>query len=120
MRNAKTGQTRDSDCAHGARDEQNDYRERNKNLDHREDLGPARKQRRVGRSECRTLREGDEQIIDEARPPARTGKLSAFVMRDLHLRKNKAAAAEFAPYRWAAAVKTPIPKREHDHVCQPE
>src|SRR5205809_714095 len=103
--------------------QQNDDTERNKNLDHREDLCPARKQRRVCRTECRTLREGDEQIIDKARLPAGACKLGAFVMRDLHLRKKEACTAEFVllvAQGRSAAVQPPIPEREDDHICQPE
>src|SRR6266511_6099925 len=75
------------------------------------------------RAECGTLREGDEQIIDEARSPARTLKLGAFVMRNLHLRKKKTCAAEFVllvAQGWSAAVQPPIPEREDDHIRQPE
>src|SRR5438046_691892 len=85
-------QLQDANCA---RDQQHDDTERDKDLNHRENLRPARQQRRVGRAKCRTLREGDEQIIDEPRPPAHTCKLATLVMRDLHLREEKAGASEF-------------------------
>src|SRR5206468_358832 len=106
--------------ANGARDQQNDNSERDQNLDHRKDFCPAREQRRVSRAEGRTLREGNEDVIDKKRPPVRTRKLRALVMRDLHLRKKEARAAEFlllpAQGR-SAAVQSPIPKRKDDHVC---
>ena len=38
------------------------------------DFCPARQQRRVGRAEGGTLREGNEDVIDEKRPPVRTRK----------------------------------------------
>jgi hypothetical protein len=44
-------------------------------------------------------------------------------MRDLHLRKEKACAAELVllvAQDRTAAVQAPIPKRENDHIGQPE
>ena len=67
--------------------------------------------------------EGDEEIINEVRPPARTGKVASFFSRDLHLRKEKTVAPKLvvvvAP-GWAAAVDSPIPKRKNNNVCYPK
>ena len=44
-------------------------------------------------------------------------------MRDLHLWKNKARAAEFVLFVTqgrSAAVQPPIPEREDNHIRQPE
>ena len=86
-------------------------------------FGPARQQRRVGRAEGRTLGKRDEEIIDKARPPARACKLGALIVRDLHLREKKTGAAELlllVPHGWPAAIESPIPERENQHVGQPE
>src|SRR5437762_13417970 len=53
----------------------------------------------------------------------RACKLSALIMWDLHLRKKKTGTAEFflfVPDSWAAAIESPIPERENQHVGQPE
>src|SRR5947208_4378300 len=78
-----------------AGNEKNDDAKRNQNLNHSEDFGPAREQRRIGRAEGRALGEGDKEVIDKTRPKTDAGKLLALVVWDLHLREKKAGAAEF-------------------------
>src|SRR5207247_9978949 len=98
--------------ANSTRDQQNDDNNRDKDLYHRENFCPTRQQRSVGRAKRRTLGEGNEEIIDEARPPARTCKLATLVMWDLHLREKKAGAAEFlllVTHGGPTAVEPPIP-----------
>src|SRR6476659_4965232 len=112
-----------SQCSDGRRDQQYNDAKRNADLDHCQNLCPACEQRRVGWSECGTLRERDEQIIDKAWMPACTGKFGSLVMRNLHLWKEETLAAEFPLFLtqgWAAAVQAPVPEREHDHVRQPK
>src|SRR5205814_6517087 len=104
-------------------DQQYNDAKRDEDLDHHQNLCPPCEQRRVGRPECGTLRERDEQIIDKARVPACTRKFGSLVMRNLHLWKEKTLAAEFPLFvtqGWPAAVQAPIPQREHDHVRQPK
>src|ERR1700704_684367 len=84
-----------SQRSYGRRDQQDDDAKRNQDLDHRQNLCPACEQRRVGRPECRTLRERDEQIIDKARMPACTGKIGSLLVWNLHLWKKETLAAEF-------------------------
>ena len=46
-------------------------------------------------------------------------KSSAFILRNLHLRKKETVAAKFVvflTFGWTAAVDSPIPEREDDHV----
>jgi len=109
--------------AHCARDEKNHDTQRDRNLDHGQNFGPAREQRRVSRAEGGALGKGDKEIIDEARSPASTGELGTFVMGDLHLRKKKTGTAELlflvTPGR-AASIQPPIPEREDNHIGQPE
>src|SRR5437763_8409964 len=109
--------------AHSAGDKQDHDAERYEDLDHGEHFGPAREQWRVSRAEGGALGECDEQVIDKPRPPARACELGALIVRDLHLWEKKTSAAEFflfVPHRRTAAVQSPIPKREYDHVGQPE
>ena len=71
--------------AHGAGDQEDWGLGEDENLDHWQNLRPAREQRRVGRPECRTLRERDKQIIDKPGMLACTRNFGAFVVRNLHL-----------------------------------
>ena len=69
------------------------------------------------------MRKRDEQVIDKPRPEADAGKLRALIVRYLHLRKQKTGAAEilfFMALGRTAAVKAPIPEREHNNVRQPK
>ena len=112
-----------SQCSYGRRDQQDDDAKRNENLDHCQNLCPACEQRRVGRPECGTLRERDEQIIDKTRMPACTRKFGSLLVWNLHLWKKETLAAEFPLFLskgWAAAVQAPVPQREHDHIRQPK
>ena len=46
-------------------------------------------------------------------------KLAAFFVRNLHLRKQETVAAKFVvllAFGWSAAVDSPIPEREDDHI----
>src|SRR5256885_6427812 len=107
------------DRAHCSGNQQNENAKRNKNLDHRQHLRPARQQWRVGWPESGALRKSDEEVVDKSWPPACTRKLASFVVRNLHLRKQKAGAAEFLlfmPKSGSAAIQPPVPKREHDDV----
>src|SRR5262245_27683685 len=107
----------------GRRNEQHDDAERNEDLDHCQNLCPACEERRISRTECGTLRERDEQIIDKARMPACTRKLRSLVMCNLHLWKKETLAAEFSLFLaqgWPAAIQTPVPQSEHDHIRQPK
>ena len=73
---------------------------------------PACEQRRVGRPECGTLRERNEQIIDKMRMPSCTGKFGSLVVWNLHLWKKETLAAEFSLFAaqgWPAAVQAPVP-----------
>src|SRR5437762_12124641 len=74
-----------SQCSYGRRDQQDNDAKRNEDLDHCQNLCPACEQWRVGRSECGTLRERDEQIIDKVWMPACTRKFGSLVVRNLHL-----------------------------------
>src|SRR5207244_13011317 len=80
---------------------------RSKNLDHRQDFGPAGEQRRVGRPEGGAVGESDEEIIDETRLPAHTGKLRPLVAGDLHLWKKKTGAAEFRSEEHTSELQSP-------------
>src|SRR5689334_19410215 len=94
-----------SQCSDGRRDQQDDDAKGNGDLNHCQKLCPACEQRRIGRTECGTLCECDEEIIDEARVPACTREFGSLVVRDLHLRKKETLAAEFPlflPESWAA------------------
>lgn len=116
----RTGELQSSN---GCRDQQDDNAKRDGDLDHCQNLRPAREQRRVGRTECRALCERDEQIIDKARVPARTRKFGSLVVRDLHLWEKETFAAEPAlllSQSWPAAVQAPVPQSKHDHVRQPK
>ena len=92
-------------------------------MHHRKDFCPAGQKWGVGRPECRALGESDEEIIDKARTPMRTGELRAFVVRDLHLREKKTGAAKFLALvasRRPAAVESPVPKRKNNDVSEPK
>lgn len=86
-------------------------------------LAQRGQQRRIGRAESRTLGERDEEVIDKARSPRRAFELGALIVRDLHLWEKKAGAAKFltlVSQRGTTAVQSPIPKRKHNYVREPE
>jgi hypothetical protein len=69
------------------------------------------------------LGESDEKVIGEMRPPMAAGKSRALGFLDLHLWEEKTAAAKFVPFApqsWATAIESPVPKREDEHVREPE
>src|SRR5947208_3824816 len=106
--------------ANGARNQNDDDRQRDTDLGHGQKLCPARQQRGVSGTKGRTLRKRDEEIIDEAGPPPVNVKTAALDCFDLHLRENETAAAEFAPLLATgrpAAVQPPVPNREDEDVC---
>ena len=67
--------------------------------------------------------ESDEKVIGEMRAPVSAGKSRPFGFLDLHLREKKTAAPKFvafAPQSWAAAIESPVPESEDEHIRQPQ
>ena len=108
---------------YGARRQKRHSRKRDERLDHHQNLGPSRQNRRVSWRECGAGVESEKQIVHKIRAPVLLTHRQLGLLIEGHLRKQERAigmhSTQLASAR-ATCIHPPVPRREDEDVRDPQ